>query len=75
MARRSAFCLIACVALLTALGFIMLMSTGGFSQESAHDEWAGLKRQAVWLGAGLAACAVMAMLDYHRLQRLAWPVF
>ncbi|HWB02524.1 MAG TPA: putative peptidoglycan glycosyltransferase FtsW [Verrucomicrobiales bacterium] len=75
MARRSAFCLIACVALLTALGFIMLMSTGGFSQESAHDEWAGLKRQAVWLGAGLAACAVMAMLDYHRLQRLAWPIF
>jgi cell division protein FtsW len=63
------------VALLTALGFIMLMSTGGFSQESAHDEWAGLKRQAVWLGAGLAACAVMAMLDYHRLQRLAWPIF
>jgi cell division protein FtsW len=53
----------------------MLMSTGGFSQESAHDEWAGLKRQAVWLGVGLVACALMAMLDYHRLQRWAWPIF
>ncbi len=75
MARRSAFCLIACVALLTALGFVMLMSTGGFSQESALDEWFGLKRQAVWLVVGLAAATVMALVDYHHLQRWAWPVF
>ena len=75
MARRSAFCLIACVALLTALGFVMLMSTGGFSQESGRDEWFGLKRQAGWLGVGLTACTLMTLLDYHRLQRYAWPVF
>ena len=75
MARRSAFCLIACVALLTALGFVMLMSTGGFSQEAGRDEWFGLKRQAGWLGVGLVACIVMAMLDYHRLQRGAWIIF
>lgn len=75
MTRRSAIALITCVALLTVLGFIMLMSTGGFSQESAHDEWAGMKRQAVWLGVGFIGCAVMARLDYHRLQRWAWPIF
>lgn len=61
--------------LLTVLGFVMLMSTGGFSQESAHDEWAGLRRQAIWLAAGVAGCTIMTMLDYHRLQRWAWPVF
>jgi cell division protein FtsW len=75
MARRSALCLVACVALLTALGFVMLMSTGGFSQESGRDEWFGLKRQAGWLGVGLVACTAMALLDYHRLQKRAWPIF
>ena len=75
MARRSAIVLISCVTLLIALGFVMLMSTGGFSVESADDEWAGLKRQAVWLGVGLFACWAMMRLDYHRLQRWAWPVF
>ncbi len=75
MARRSAFVLIACVALLVVLGFVMLMSTGGFSQESANDEWAGLKRQGVWLGIGVVACTCMALTDYHRLQRWAWPIF
>ncbi len=75
MTRRSAIALITCVALLTVLGFIMLMSTGGFSQESAHDEWVGMKRQAVWLGVGFIGCAIMARLDYHRLQRWAWPIF
>lgn len=75
MAKRSAFCLIACVSLLIVLGFVMLMSTGGFSQESANDEWAGLKRQAVWLVLGLVGCTAMALTDYHRLERWAWPVF
>ncbi len=73
--RRAAFILLACVTLLTALGFVMLMSTGGFSAESALDEWAGLKRQAVWLGIGVAACWAMMKLDYHRLQKAAWPLF
>jgi cell division protein FtsW len=75
MAKRSALALVVCAGLLTALGFVMLMSTGGFSQESALDEWAGLKRQAVWLVTGLAACGLMALTDYHRLQRWAWPIF
>lgn len=75
MAKRSALALVTCAGLLTVLGFIMLMSTGGFSQESAHDEWAGLRRQTMWLGAGLVACMAAAMTDYHRLQRWAWPIF
>lgn len=73
--RRSAFILLACVTLLTALGFVMLMSTGGFSAESAKDEWAGLKRQAVWLSIGIVACWTMMKVDYHRLQKAAWPLF
>jgi len=73
--RRTAFILLACVTLLTVLGFVMLMSTGGFSAESANDEWAGLKRQAVWLSIGLVACWTMMKVDYHRLQMAAWPLF
>lgn len=75
MARRTAFFLIACVTLLTALGFAMLMSTGGFSAESAKDEWTGLKRQGIWLGVGIIACWVMMKMDYHKLQKIAWPLF
>jgi len=75
MAKRSALALVTCAGLLTVLGFVMLMSTGGFSQESARDEWVGLRRQAGWLVVGLAAAGAMAMIDYHRLQRWAWPVF
>ena len=75
MTRRSAIALISCVALLTVLGFIMLMSTGGFSQESGDDEWFGMKRQGVWLGVGFIGCAVMARLDYRVLQRWAVPLF
>lgn len=75
MARRSAFTFMACVVLLIALGFIMLMSTGGYSKESANDEWAGMRKQAMWLGIGLASCWFMASFDYRRLQRWAWPVF
>ena len=75
MARRSAFFLVACVTLLTALGFAMLMSTGGFSVETAKDEWAGLRRQGAWLGIGLVACWTMMRVDYHRLQKFAWPLF
>ena len=75
MARRTAFALIICVTLLIALGFVMLMSTGGFSAESEKDEWAGLRRQAIWLGIGLVACWVMMRVDYHRLERWAWPAF
>ena len=75
MSRRCAFVFAACVLLLAALGFIMLMSTGGFSQESAQDEWNSVRRQMMSFGLGLAACAVMAVTDYHRLQRWAAPVF
>ena len=53
----------------------MLMSTGGFSQESGDDEWFGMKRQAVWFGVGILGCGVMARFDYHLLQRWAVPVF
>jgi cell division protein FtsW len=75
MARRTAFFLIACSTLLMALGFVMLMSTGGFSAESARDEWTGLRRQAAWLAVGLVACWVMMKVDYRHLQRIAWPLF
>ena len=75
MSRRAPFFLVACVLLLTGLGFVMLMSTGGYSMESARDEWAGLKRQAVWLAVGLAGAMVTMHVDYHRWQKLALPIF
>ena len=65
-----------CVTVLALLtfGFIMLAST---SSASAYhgDSFYYAKRQAMWLGLGLVACAVTACVDYRRYRKLAWPLF
>lgn len=75
MSRGLAGFLVISVLLLTALGFVMLQSTGAYSQEGQADAMAGVSRQAAWLVLGLGAAGVLAFTDYHLLQRWAWPVF
>lgn len=75
MSRSSAYILSFCILVLIAIGFIMLMSTGAYTQEGQHDAWAAVKRQGRWLIAGLIACAGMAMINYRLLYRFAWPLF
>lgn len=74
MAKRSALALVTCAGLLTVLGFVMLMSTGGFSRSPERLESYRMKRQAVWLVCGLIGCAGAALTDYRKLQRFAWPI-
>jgi cell division protein FtsW len=61
------------LALLT-FGFVMLTSTSSFHPYRG-DPFYYVKRQAMWLGLGLAACAATSRIDYRRYRRLAWALF
>jgi cell division protein FtsW len=61
------------LALLT-FGFVMLASTS--SAYAYHgDAFYYAKRQAMWLGLGLAACALTARVDYRWYRKHAWSLF
>lgn len=75
MSRSLASFLVISVLLLIALGFVMLQSTGAYSLEGQADAMSGVRRQAMWLVMGLAAAGTLAFMDYHLLQRWAWPAF
>lgn len=75
MSRGSAYILVISFLLLTALGFVMQLSTSAYSLEAQGDAMFGARRQAVWLGIGLTAAAFLALTDYHKLQRWAGPLF
>ena len=75
MSRGSAYVLVISVLLLTALGFVMLLSTAPYSQEGQLDAMSGVRRQGIWLALGLAVGAFLSQFSYHRLRRLAGPIF
>lgn len=58
-----------CVAGLLALGLVML-----YSSSMAHSGARFLLMQLLWCGVGLAACAVMALLDYRLLKKVWWLI-
>ncbi|MGH7970901.1 MAG: FtsW/RodA/SpoVE family cell cycle protein, partial [Limisphaerales bacterium] len=62
--------LIFCVAALLALGMVML-----YSSSMALNGARLLVQQSVWCGLGLAACLVMALLDYRLMRRFWWVLF
>ena len=65
-----------CVTVLGLLtfGFVMLSSTTSFEAHRG-DAYYFVKKQAIWLGVGLAACAATACVDYRRYRKLGWPLF
>ncbi len=75
MSRGSAYILVISFLLLTALGFVMLLSTAPYSQEGQMDAMSGVRRQGIWLGLGLTAATFLALTDYHQLRRWAGPLF
>ena len=75
MSRGSAYVLVISVLLLTALGFVMLLSTAPYSQEGQLDGMSGVRRQGLWLVMGLVAAGALSMTDYHLLQKWAGPIF
>ena len=72
MRRKSAYLLFLAVLGLLVIGIVMLFSTSAFARDSHGDALFFLKRQAVWLGVGLAACIAAALIDYHFWQRTWW---
>lgn len=73
--RTSVYLLVVAVIGLIALGLVMLSSTSAYAPESHGNAMFLLKRQVVWLGAGLVVCAVAAGLDYHFWQKTWWIWF
>ena len=75
MHRKSAYFLFLAVLGMLVIGIVMLFSTSAFARDSHGDIYFFMKRQAIWLGAGLVVCTVAAMVDYHFWPRTWWIWF
>ena len=75
MHRKSAYILFLAVLALLVIGIVMLFSTSAFAHDSHGDVYFFIKRQAVWVGIGLAVCIFAALVDYHFWQRTWWLWF
>jgi cell division protein FtsW len=75
MHRKSAYLLFVAVLGMLVIGIVMLFSTSAFARDSHGDPYFFLKRQALWLGIGLAVCITAALIDYHFWQRTWWIWF
>lgn len=75
MHRKSLPLLLGSVSLLVVVGLVILASTCLFSaQASEVDGYREAKRQAVWIGLGIAACSAAALIDYRFWKRNVWPI-
>lgn len=75
MHRKSVYFLVLAVAALLVLGVVMLFSTSAFAQDAHGNPLFFIKRQAMWLGAGLVVCAIASLVDYHFWQKTWWIWF
>src|SRR3954466_10097688 len=75
MHRKSAYFLFLAVLGMLVIGIVMLFSTSAFAKDSHGDMYFFVKRQAVWLGVELVACAAAAILDFHFWLRRWWLWF
>ena len=75
MHRKSAYILFLAVLGMLVIGIVMLFSTSAFACDSHGDVYFFIRRQAIWLGIGLAVCTVAALIDYHFWQRTWWLWF
>lgn len=75
MARLAGHFLLAGALLLTALGLVMLVSTGAWADDARVDAYFSVKRQFVWLGVGVVVCLVASRLPYQWWQRLSPLVY
>src|SRR6202030_4440060 len=75
MRRKSAYILFLAVLGMLVIGIVMLFSTSAFARDSHGDVYFFIRRQAIWLGIGLAVCTVAALIDYHFWQQTWWLWF
>ena len=68
------FLFVTAVVALTALGVVMLTSTGAFAQDT-KSEFQFLHNQLQWLGVGVVICVIGAILDYRLLEKRWWVVY
>jgi len=66
MERQSTYILVLSVVFLSVVGIVMLSSTGAYAPELPRDDpYYAVKRQSVWLVAGIFACVLGAVFDYR----------
>jgi cell division protein FtsW len=75
MHRKSAYLLFLAVLGILVIGIVMLFSTSAFAAGSKGDVYHFVKLQGLWLGVGLVASMVAALVDYHFWQRTWWIWF
>jgi cell division protein FtsW len=75
MHRKSAYILFLAVLGLLVIGIVMLFSTSAYARDSHGDVYFFIKRQAIWIGIGLAACIFAALMNYHFWQKTWWLWF
>jgi len=75
MHRRSVYFLVVAVAVLVAVGCVMLFSTSAFALDSRGNPHFFIKRQLAWLAMGFFICVLAANVNYHVWQRTWWLWF
>lgn len=75
MHRNAIYVLLLTVAGLTALGMVMLFSTGAFAHESKGDMYFFVKRQGMWLGIATLGAIVAACINYDWWRKTWWVFF
>ncbi len=75
MRRKSAYILFLAVLGLLVIGIVMLFSTSAYARDSHGDVYFFIKRQAIWVGIGLAGCIFAALMNYHFWQKTWWIWF
>ena len=75
MHRKSAYILFLTVLGLLVIGIVMLFSTSAYARDSHGDVYFFIKRQAIWIGIGLAGCIFAALVNYQFWQKTWWLWF
>jgi cell division protein FtsW len=75
MRRKSAYILFLAVLGLLVIGIVMLFSTSAYARDSHGDVYFFIKRQAIWIGIGLAGCIFAALVNYHFWEKTWWVWF
>ncbi len=74
MGRRAAIILCVSVAVLVAIGLIMLASTSAWVHGVDDDPYLLVKRQGIFAGVGLLAALVTGWIDYRLLRKVWLPM-
>ena len=75
MYRKSVYFLVIAVATILVIGIVMLFSISAYAHDAHGDPFSFVKRQAMWMGLGVAGCIAGSLIDYHFWRRTCWIWF